>query len=119
MRVQRQTVDLSAYPDLVVISLGMRVHRPRGLVYLLGLGPQILSASNGGPAPSRTGGGGNSSSRTQAAPAFGMRPTSWAAASKRSMTIWLPQLALRGSRQPSQPAARCSQPGTVRAGLER
>jgi Monooxygenase af470-like len=41
MRVERQTVDLSAYPDLVVIYLGMRVRRPRGLAYLLGLGPQI------------------------------------------------------------------------------
>ena len=41
MRVERQTVDLSAYPDLVVIYLGMRVRRPRGLAYLVGLGPQI------------------------------------------------------------------------------
>jgi hypothetical protein len=41
MRVERQTVDLSPYPDLVVIYLGMRVHRPRGLARLLGLGPQI------------------------------------------------------------------------------
>jgi len=41
MRVERQTVDLSAYPDLVVIYLGMRVRRVRGLGRLLGLGPQI------------------------------------------------------------------------------
>ena len=41
MRVDRQTVDLSGYPDLVVIYLGMRVRRPRGLLRLLGLGPQI------------------------------------------------------------------------------
>jgi hypothetical protein len=41
MRVERQTVDLSAYPNLVVIYLGMRVRRPRGLARLLGLGPQI------------------------------------------------------------------------------
>jgi len=41
MRVERQTVDLSAYPDLVVIYLGMRVRRPRGMARLLGLGPQI------------------------------------------------------------------------------
>jgi hypothetical protein len=27
----RQTVDLSGFPDLVVIYLGMRVNRPRGL----------------------------------------------------------------------------------------
>ena len=36
--VDRRTVDLSAYPDLVVVYLGMRVRRPRGLLYLLGLG---------------------------------------------------------------------------------
>jgi Monooxygenase af470-like len=41
MRVDRQTVDLSGYPHLVVIYLGMRVRRPRGLLRLLGLGPQI------------------------------------------------------------------------------
>jgi Monooxygenase af470-like len=41
MRVDRQTVDLSGYPDLVVIYLGMRVRRPRGMLRLLGLGPQI------------------------------------------------------------------------------
>jgi hypothetical protein len=41
MAVDRQTVDLSAYPDLVVIYLGMRVRRPRGMLRLLGLGPQI------------------------------------------------------------------------------
>jgi hypothetical protein len=41
MRVERRTVDLAAYPDLVVIYLGMRVRRPRGLLRLLGIGPQI------------------------------------------------------------------------------
>ena len=41
VRVDRRTVDLTAYPDLVVIYLGMRVRRPRGLTRLLGLGPQI------------------------------------------------------------------------------
>jgi hypothetical protein len=41
VRVDRRTVDLGAYPDLVVIYLGMRVNRPRGLLYLLGIGPQI------------------------------------------------------------------------------
>lgn len=30
-RVNRQTVDLSAYPDLVVIYLGMRVRTLRGV----------------------------------------------------------------------------------------
>lgn len=37
----RQTVDLSAYPDLVVIYLGMRVEEPHGLEALAKLGPQI------------------------------------------------------------------------------
>lgn len=41
LKVQRQTVDLSAYPDLVVIYLGMRVRKVRGMLRLLGLGPQI------------------------------------------------------------------------------
>jgi hypothetical protein len=41
MRVERQTVDLTAYPDLVIIYLGMRVRRPRGALRLCGLGPQI------------------------------------------------------------------------------
>ena len=41
VRVDRQTIDLSAYPDLVVVYLGMRVRRPRGMLRLLGLGPQI------------------------------------------------------------------------------
>jgi len=40
-RVNRQTVDLSQYPDLVVIYLGMRVNRAYGLRRMLGLGPQI------------------------------------------------------------------------------
>ena len=46
MAVQRQTVDLSAYQDLVVIYLGMRVRRPRGMLRLLGLG-QFLRDSGG------------------------------------------------------------------------
>lgn len=40
-RVERQTVDLSGYPDLVVVYLGMRVNRLRGLRLLMSLGPQI------------------------------------------------------------------------------
>jgi hypothetical protein len=40
-KVDRRTVDLAGYPDLVVVYLGMRVRRPRGLLYLAGLGPQI------------------------------------------------------------------------------
>jgi hypothetical protein len=34
-------VDLSGYPDLVVVYLGMLVRRPKGILRLLGLGPQI------------------------------------------------------------------------------
>ena len=41
MAVDRQTVDLSAYPDLVVFYLGIRVRRPRGMLRLFGLAPQI------------------------------------------------------------------------------
>jgi hypothetical protein len=40
-RVDRRTVDLSAYPDLIVIYLGMRVNMWTGLKTVLGLGPQI------------------------------------------------------------------------------
>jgi len=41
VKVDRQTVDLSAYPDLVVIYLGMRIRRPRGILRTFTLGPQI------------------------------------------------------------------------------
>ena len=47
--VQRNTVDLSAYPDLVVIILGMRVRTLPGVKTLLGLGPQIDKAGTGRP----------------------------------------------------------------------
>jgi hypothetical protein len=40
-KVDRQTVDLSGYPDLVVIYLGMRVQGWRGLRTLLRFGPRI------------------------------------------------------------------------------
>ncbi len=40
-KVDRRTVDLSSYPDLVVIYLGMRVNRLAGIKILLGVGPQI------------------------------------------------------------------------------
>lgn len=42
--VSRRTVDLSGYPDLVVIYLGMRVNAFAGLKTLLGFGPKIESA---------------------------------------------------------------------------
>lgn len=40
-QAQRHTVDLSDYPDLVVIYLGMRVNKLTGLKTLLGFGPKI------------------------------------------------------------------------------
>lgn len=39
--IDRQTVDLSAYPDLVVIYLGLRINRPGGLLKAIKLGPAI------------------------------------------------------------------------------
>jgi hypothetical protein len=43
-KVERKTVDLSAYPDLIVIYLGMRVNRMTGIWTLLGFGPKIKSS---------------------------------------------------------------------------
>jgi hypothetical protein len=48
-RVERQTVDLSKYPDLVVVYLGMRVNRIYGLKTLLGFGPRISSSAQARP----------------------------------------------------------------------
>jgi Monooxygenase af470-like len=42
--IERRTVDLAAYPQLVVIYLGMRVNRFRGLGTLLKFGPRISAA---------------------------------------------------------------------------
>ncbi len=42
--VTRQTVNLSSFPDLVVIYLGMRVRSLRGLLTVLRFGPRISSA---------------------------------------------------------------------------
>jgi hypothetical protein len=44
MAVNRVTVDLSEYPNLVVIYLGMRVNSLRGLRTLLSFGPRISDA---------------------------------------------------------------------------
>ncbi len=44
MPIQRNTVDLSPYPDLVVIYLGMRVQSLRGFFTMLGFGPRIAKA---------------------------------------------------------------------------
>lgn len=43
-RVERQTVDLWGYPDLVVVYLGMRVNMLTGIKTLLGFGPRIAKA---------------------------------------------------------------------------
>jgi len=45
----RRTVDLSAYPDLVVIYLGMRVESIRGLKTVFTMGPKIAGAVQAKP----------------------------------------------------------------------
>jgi hypothetical protein len=45
MAVERRTVDLSAYPDLVVIYLGMRVNMLTGVKTLLGFGRRIAASA--------------------------------------------------------------------------
>lgn len=44
-KVDRKTVDLSGYPDLIVIYLGMRVNRFTGMKTLFGFGPQIAKSA--------------------------------------------------------------------------
>src|SRR5579883_2611630 len=48
-RIERQTVDLTKYPDLIVIYLGMRMRKLSGLKRLFGLGPQITKAGEANP----------------------------------------------------------------------
>ena len=48
-RVNRETVDLSGYPDLIVIYLGMRVRSPRGLLQFLKLGREIKQSVDAAP----------------------------------------------------------------------
>lgn len=48
-KVERRTVDLSGFPKLVVIYLGMRVNRLTGIKTLLGFGPQISSSAAAQP----------------------------------------------------------------------
>jgi len=45
----RQTADLSGYPDLVVIALGMRAHNLRGLRTLFRYGPKIRASAEAKP----------------------------------------------------------------------
>ena len=47
MAVERRTVDLSAYPDLVVIYLGMRINALRGLKRTFGLSDGDLNLKLG------------------------------------------------------------------------
>jgi hypothetical protein len=48
-KVQRRTVDLAGYPNLVVIYLGMRVNALVGLKTLIGFGPQIAKSVEAQP----------------------------------------------------------------------
>ena len=47
--VNRRTVDLDQYPDLVVVYLGMRVNMLAGIKTVFRLGPQIQEAGAAGP----------------------------------------------------------------------
>jgi len=47
--VSRQTADLSQYPDLVVVYLGMRVHSLRGFFTAMKQGPQIQKSVDAKP----------------------------------------------------------------------
>ena len=49
MAVQRRTVDLSSYPDLVMILLGMQVRTLTGLKTLFGFGPKISASAEAKP----------------------------------------------------------------------
>lgn len=48
-KVNRRTVDLSGYPNLVVIYLGMRVNALAGLKTLFGFGPEIAKSVEARP----------------------------------------------------------------------
>jgi len=49
MKVERRTVDLSSYPDLIVIYLGMKVNAITGIKTLIGFGPKIANSVAAGP----------------------------------------------------------------------
>jgi Domain of unknown function (DUF4188) len=49
MSPSRQTADLSSYPDLIVIYLGMRVNVITGIKTLLGMGPRIEESVSAKP----------------------------------------------------------------------
>ena len=48
-RITRATVDLNAWPDLIVIYLGMQAKSLRGLMRMIGQGPQIQAAVKAAP----------------------------------------------------------------------
>jgi hypothetical protein len=48
-RGKQVAIDLTGYPELVVIYLGMRVNTWRGLKTLLGFGPRIKAAARAHP----------------------------------------------------------------------
>ena len=48
-KTNRTTVDLSQYPDLVVIYLGMRVNVLAGVKTLIGFGPRISKSVEAKP----------------------------------------------------------------------
>lgn len=48
-KADRRTVDLSGYPDLIVVYLGMRVNALTGLKTLFGFGPRIDKAVKAAP----------------------------------------------------------------------
>jgi len=48
-QVDRRTVDLTQYPNLVVVYLGMRVNRVTGVKTLLGFGPKISASAAAQP----------------------------------------------------------------------
>jgi hypothetical protein len=48
-QAERRTVDLSAYPDLVVIYLGMRSNSAKGFLTMLKFGPSIQKAVDAKP----------------------------------------------------------------------
>ena len=47
--VRRETVDLSSFPDLIVIYLGMRVRTLEGIKTILGFGPRISRSAEARP----------------------------------------------------------------------
>jgi Domain of unknown function (DUF4188) len=49
VKALRQTVDLSGYPDLVVVYLGMRVNVLMGIKTLFGFGPKIEGSVSARP----------------------------------------------------------------------